>query len=245
MALGGVTSRRERLRRQATRLWQGLFPPEVLLPHEARQRLAALYPALDFQQVHFHRGVPGFLRGRTEGIVLPGSWSPVGSHVYIRRDLWHLETRAGISLLAHEAFHALQMQEAGPGLGFLRPFLVLYLACAAGNRFVYRGHPLEEPAYSVAGRRRSRLERCLRDGVDPEPVAASGLRFWQLLVSSVPGGRRARGPVRGLFAALSLQWLLLWGGVTVVLWAAWLTVGVVGAAVAGAMWVAGAKGEPS
>ena len=63
----------------------------------------------------------------------------------------------GSARLLHEAYHALQAQETGWGLGPFRPFLMLYFARGAANRFRYHGHPMEEDAYRVAGRRHSPL----------------------------------------------------------------------------------------
>lgn len=234
-----MRSRGERLRQGAGRLWRWLFPPEVQLPAEARRSLALLYPTLDLRRITFHRGLPHVLRGRAQGVTLPDSWKPLGCHVYIRWDLWRPETRGGLSLLAHEAFHALQMQESGPSLGLMRPFLVLYLACAAGNGFVYREHPMEQHAYAVAGRRRSRFDRDLAAGAESAAVTESGLLFWRLLVQSVPGGRRATGPRRLLCALLSVPWLLAWTGAAAVLWVGWLAVTGLGAMAAVTQWAAG------
>lgn len=221
--------RGERLREAAGRLWRGLFPPELALPEPAERRLAGLLPSLDLRRVTFHRGLPWFTQRGVGGITLPGLLSPVHCRIYIRPQLWGPETDDGFSLFAHEAFHALQMQEAGPGLGLVRPFIILYLACAAGNGFLYRGHPMETDAYVVAGLRRSLYEQAVAAGVDPEPVTSSGLRFWRKLAASAPGG-----------VLVSPLWLLAWTGATVVLWVARLTVEGLGAGVAAGMWVAGA-----
>jgi hypothetical protein len=217
--------RGERLREAARRLWRALFPPALELPEPAERRLAALFPSLDLRRVTFHRGLPWLTRRRMGGITLPGLLSPVRCRIYVRPRLWEPETDDGFSLLAHEAFHALQMQEAGPGLGLLRPFIILYLACAAGNGFLYRGHPMETDAYAVAGRRRSLFEQAVAAGVDPEPVTSSGLRFWRKLAASAPGG-----------ALASPLWLLAWTGATAVLWLARLAVEGAGAGVAAGLW---------
>jgi hypothetical protein len=179
--------------------------------------------------VSFHHGLPHLLRGRTEGMVLPAPLSPVRCRIYIRPDCWQPETDDGFSLLAHEAFHALQMQESGPGLGMVRPFLILYLAGAAGNNFRYSTHPMEVDAYAVAGRRQSLFERTVAAGCEPPPVTASGVRFWRKLAASTPGG-----------ALLSPVWLLAWTGAAAVLWVARLAV-----EGAGAVWAAGLFGAGS
>ncbi|HJX27262.1 MAG TPA: hypothetical protein VJ885_05070 [Thermoanaerobaculia bacterium] len=223
-------SRGERLQELDGRLWRWLFPPEVELPERARQVLAELYPTLDLGRVRFHLGLPHFLRNVADGITLPGVLSPRLCRIYIRRRSWRPASPNGLGLLAHEAYHALQMQEAGPGLGLIRPFIVLYLACAAGNGFRYAGHPLEDDAYSVAGRSYCPFEGACAAGHPLAPIAvrSSGLRFWQRLTASAPGG--------ALFMPV---WLLAWTGATAVLWIAWLLVVSVGAPIAVLTGVAG------
>jgi len=161
-------------------------------------------------------------------MVLPAPLSTVRCRIYVRPDCWQPETDDGFSLLAHEAFHALQMQEAGPGLGMVRPFLILYLACAGGNGFRYSRHPMEVDAYAVAGRRRSLFERTVAAGGEPPPVTASGVFFWRKLVASTPGS-----------ALLSPLWLLAWTAAAAVLAAARLAVEGVGAGAAAGFWIVG------
>ncbi len=224
--------RGERLRRRAGHLWRWLLPEEVELPEEARRTLAALYPALDLGRVRFHLGLPHFLEGVASGITLPGALSPRLCRIYIQRWDWRPETPEGLGLLAHEAFHALQMQEAGPGLGLVRPFIILYLACAAGNGFLYRGHPMEDDAYCVAGRRGSLFEQTCACGGAPEEIAVqtSGLAFWRRLAASSPAGR---------FPLWVLLWLLAWTGATALLWLGWLLTVGVGSLAAGAIGLSG------
>jgi hypothetical protein len=230
--MAAMALRGERLRTRARRLWRRLFPEEVELPEEARRTLAALYPALDLDRVRFHRGLPHLLAGIASGITLPGVISPRLCRIYIQRRHWQPETTGGLDLLAHEAFHALQMQEAGPGLGLVRPFIILYLACAAGNGFLYHGHPMEDDAYCVAGRRGSLFESTCTCGGSVEEIAVqtSGLAFWRRLAASSPVGR---------FPLWVLIWLLAWTGATALLWVAWLATVGAGAVAAGAVWIAG------
>jgi hypothetical protein len=222
----------ERLRTLADRLWRGVFPPEVQLPDEARRTLAALYPSLDLDRVRFHRGLPHLLKGVGDGITLPGALSVRLCRIYVEPLHWRPETPDGLDLLAHEAFHALQMQETGRGLGLVRPFVILYLACAAGNGFRYSGHPMEDDAYCVAGRSYSHFLRICGCGGAPEEIAVetSGVAFWRRLTASVPGGR---------FAPWALVWLLAWTGATAVLWLLWLATVGVGGLAAGLVWSAG------
>jgi len=226
-----MESQGERLRTLARGVWRWLFPEEVELPEEARRTLAALYPSLDLGRVRFHLGLPHFLRNVAQGITLPGVLSPRLCRIYIHPRLWLPQTPEGLDLLAHEAFHALQMQEAGPGLGLVRPFIILYLACAAGNGFLYRRHPMEVDAYRVAGRPGSRFESTCACGGAVEEIAVrtSGLAFWRLLAASAPGGILG-API----------WLLAWTGATAILWVAWLTTVGAGALAAGAVWLSGA-----
>jgi hypothetical protein len=218
-----MESRGERLRALAGRFWGWLFPPEVELPEDARRVIAELYPTLDLGRVRFHLGLPHFLRNVADGITLPGVLSPRLCRIYIRPRSWRPASPNGLGLLAHEAYHALQMQEAGPGLGLVRPFIVLYLACAAGNGFRYAGHPMEDDAYCVAGRSHCPFEGACAAGQPLAPLAvrSSGLDFWRRLTASAPGG--------ALFMPV---WLLAWTGATTVLWGAWLLVVSVGAPIA-------------
>jgi len=220
----------ERLRVGARRIWRWLFPEEVELPEEARRALAALYPSLDLGRVRFHRGLPHFIDRVADGITLPGVLAPRRCRIYIQDGCWSPETPAGLDLLAHEAFHALQMQEAGPGVGLVRPFIVLYLACAAGNRFAYRGHPMEVDAYHVAGRPGSRFATTCACGGTLEEIAVhtSGLSFWRRLAASAPGGILG-APV----------WLVVWTGAAALLWLAWLATVGAGSLAAGAVWLSG------
>lgn len=225
-----MASRGERLQSVAGRFWSWLFPPEVELPEEARRALTELYPTLDLGRVSFHLGLPHFLRNVADGITLPDALSLSRCRIYIRRSSWRPAAPGGLGLIAHEAYHALQMQEAGPGLGLVRPFIILYLACAAGNGFRYLGHPMEDDAYRLAGRSRCPFEKACAAG---EPVASltvrgSDLHFWRKLTASAPGG--------ALFMPL---WLLAWTGATAVLWVGWLLVISTGASIAALLRVSG------
>lgn len=257
---------------QASRtLWHRFFPPRVELPEEARRILAAVYPSLDLGRVTFHRGVPLVL----DLAVFPGAIViPAGMRrgkAYVQPRAWRPDSAAGLSLLVHEAFHALQLQEGGPGLGLVRPFTILYLACSAGNGFRYRGHPMERDAYAVAGLSRSRFDTLMRD--DPGrvegrlerlaglAVRSSGLRFWSKLAGSTPGfrplwgsaaGLARRIPVLGpllallpaaLAATLVLLWLAFWTAATAVLTVfRWLVEGAAAVA-AGFLWAGEAAGR--
>ena len=219
--------------RRSERLRRWFFPPEVELPEAARRIVRAVYPTLDLGAVRFHLGIPHvFHILAIQGITLPGRISPRRVRIYIEPRFWRPDTVDGLGLILHEAFHALQIQEAGPGLGLLRPFVVLYLAIAAGNRFRYAGHPLEDDAYCLAGDWESRFESSFQGlEITEEECAclatsASGLRFWSRLAESFPGwrkiaaGRLPRAARAALLALLSpwvAGWLLLWTSVIVFL----------------------------
>ncbi|HSN87967.1 MAG TPA: hypothetical protein VL025_14505 [Thermoanaerobaculia bacterium] len=215
--------------RRSERLRRWFFPPEVELPEAARRVVGAVYPTLDLGAVRFHLGIPHVFKILAiQGITLPGRVSPRRTRIYIEPRYWQPASVDGLGLILHEAFHALQLQEAGPGLGLLRPFVILYLAIAAGNRFRYAGHPLEDDAYCLAGDWESRFESSFQglevteEGCACLATSASGLRFWTRLADSVPGWRRvaagrlpraARTALLGLLSPWVAGWLLLWTAV--------------------------------
>lgn len=215
--------------RRSERVRRWFFPPEVELPEAARRIVRAVYPTLDLGAVRFHLGIPHvFNILAIQGITLPGRVSPRRVRIYIEPRYWRPRTLDGMGLILHETFHALQLQEAGPGLGLLRPFVVLYLAIAAGNRFRYAGHPLEDDAYCLAGDGESRFESSFQgveiteEGCACLATSASGLRFWSRLADSVPGWRRVaavrlpravRTALLGLLTPWAAGWLLLWTAV--------------------------------
>lgn len=204
---------------RAERLERWLFPPEVELPEPARRVLKSVYPTLDLNGLRFHLGIPHFFNlFAIQGITLPGRVSPRRARIYIEPRFWDPGSVDGLGLLLHEAYHALQLQEAGPGIGLLRPFLVLYLACAAGNRFRYAGHPMEDDAYRVAGDRESLFEsrfhgkEVSHEECECLATPGSGLRFWERLAASAPG----RLP-RFLQLPWAAIWLALWTAAVAVL----------------------------
>jgi len=177
--------------------------------------LGIVYPSLDLRRVSFHRGLPHLLDWTGHMAITLPSLAPRGGRVYVRSSAWDPGSVDGLGLVLHEGFHLLQLQESGWGLGLARPFVVLYLACAAANRFRYRDHPMESDAYRVAGRRRSRFETSVDPALLPsrylagEPAGepdcgcpdladfarccapavaeASGVAFWRKLAASTPG----------------------------------------------------------
>ncbi|HEY2289060.1 MAG TPA: hypothetical protein VGM86_00040 [Thermoanaerobaculia bacterium] len=233
-----------RLQDQGRRLWRWLFPPRVELPEEVARLVRALYPTLDLDAVRFHRGMPHLTRlTRSEAITIPAPFARRRTCVYVDPRYYDPGSVEGIGMLLHEAYHALQAQEAGWGLGPFRPFLALYFACGAANGFRYEGHPLEDDAYGLAGRRHSRFELAFAGGERPDPGAAllaglatasSGVRSWPALARSLP-----LAPPRWLALPLLPLWLLLWAGAAAIVWLARLLVEGLGALAAGLLWGCG------
>jgi hypothetical protein len=233
-----------RLQDQGRRLWRWLFPPRVELPEEVARLVRALYPTLDLGAVRFYQGVPHLIRlAGSEAITIPAPLARRRTCVYVDPRSYDTGSVEGIGTLLHEAYHALQAQEAGWGLGPFRPFLALYFACGAANGFRYQGHPLEGDAYVLAGRRRSRFESAFAGVERPDPGAAilaelatasSGVRSWPALARSLP-------PALPRWLALQLLplWLLLWAGAAALVWLGRLLVEGLGALAAGLLWACG------
>jgi hypothetical protein len=228
------------LQERARRLWRWLFPARIEPPEEVVRLLRAVYPGLDLGTVSFHRGIPHLI-GRLGGqaITIPALLVRRRTCIYVDSPSWDVESVEGIGTLVHEAYHALQAQECGWGLGPLRPFLLLYFAHGASNRFRYKGHPMEEEAFQLAGRRRSRFETAFAaERPHPEAVAREGLataesgpRFWPGLARSLP-----LALPRFLALLLLPFWLLLWTGAVAVVWLARLFVEGLGAFAAVVLW---------
>jgi hypothetical protein len=206
-----------RLQARGRRLRRWFLPARVTPPPEVLAILRALFPALDLGAVSFHRGLPHLLRRLdSSAVVVPALLARRRTRIYFAPAAWGFWDVDGLGTLVHEAYHALQAQEAGWGCGPLRPFLMLYFACGAANGFRYAGHPMENDAYGLAGRRWSRFETAFAGGgrIDAAAVAraglvtpSSGLRFWRLFPSSVPLARW-----------LLPLWLLAWTGAVALVW---------------------------
>jgi hypothetical protein len=239
-----VSERGDRLQERARRLWRWLFPARIELPEEVARLLRAVYPALDLGAVSFHQGIPHLI-GRLGGqaITIPALLARRRTCVYVDSPYWDVESAEGVGTLVHEAYHAMQAQECGWGLGPLRPFLLLYFAHGAANRFRYHGHPMEEDAFQLAGRRWSRFEAACTGTVPIEAVAieraglatsSSGLRFWHGLARSLPLAHPLLVP------PLLPVWFLVWAVAASCVWLARLLVEGAGAAAAALLWGAGA-----
>ena len=232
----------ERLQTQARRLWRWLFPARIEPPPEVARLLRAVYPALDLGAVSFHRGVPHLIRRLgSAAIVIPHPLASRRTCVYVEPGAWDPESVEGLGTLVHEAYHALQAQEAGRGFGPLRPYLVLYFAQGAANGFRYDGHPMETAAFELAGRPGSRFETAFAGRRPVEAGAieraglvtpSSGVRFWRGLARSLPSSPFA--------VPLLPLWLVAWTGAVFLAWTARLLVEGTGAAVAILLWWSGA-----
>jgi len=231
-----------RLQQRARSLWRWLFPARVEPPAEVTRLLRAVYPRLDLGAVSFRRGMPHLVRLLGgEAITIPALFARRHTCIYVEPAHWDPDSVEGLGTLLHEAYHALQAQEAGWGLGPFRPFLVLYFACGAANGFRYRGHPMEEDAYLLAGRRHSRfestftgVERLEAAAAAELAVAASGLRSWPALARSLPFA-----PPLWLALPLLPVWLPLWAVAAALVWLARLLVEGGGALAAGLLWGCG------
>ncbi len=117
---------------------------------ELKALLINLYPGLEIRSIDWYTGLPWFLSGFNwvSGITLPGTWTRSRVSIYLRN--WEPSDPVWVALAVHEAFHALQMQEASERFpwhwGTWHPFLAVYLA--SWTRHGYRRHPLEMPAYN-------------------------------------------------------------------------------------------------
>jgi hypothetical protein len=238
-------------RRAGERLWRWFFPERIEPPEEVKRVIRAVLPTLDLDRVTFHSGMPHLIRlVGSQAITIPDLWLPRRTRIYVDPRHWDTETVEGVGTLVHEAYHALQIQESGWGFGPFRPFLALYFACGASNGFRYKGHPMEEDAYRVAGRRRSRFESTFAAALPvPEAVerececlaaASSEVRFWRKLAASTPLVRRFATPEARRLWAVALMgsppialWLLVWMGAVSLVWAARVLVEAGGALVAG------------
>ncbi|HYO12511.1 MAG TPA: hypothetical protein VE685_04870 [Thermoanaerobaculia bacterium] len=246
------------LQARARRVWRWFFPPEVALPEDVRRILRAVYPTLDLDAVSFHVGVPHLIRlVGSHAVTIPALLSPRRTRIYFDPAQWKPGSLDWLGTVVHEAFHALQVQDSRWGFGPIRPFLILYFACGAGNGFRYEGHPLETDAFQVAGRRWSRFESTFSPKA-PDPGAveentpvlatlASSLRFWGRLAGSTPGLRRlVDSPARRLWLLALLAplpaalWLLLWTAAASLVWLGRLLVEALGAAGACLLWGMGA-----
>lgn len=146
--------------RIATTMYRWVFPKEIKPNTEIYALLQGIYPTIDWQKVRFYEGLPWFMNGNfANAIVLPATWHTHKIHAYFAN--YQPSTPSGLSTIIHEGFHVLQYQDLGKGFGFLRGFMVCYLAeyfqlffknifekgHLTANQIAYDQHPMETPAF--------------------------------------------------------------------------------------------------
>jgi len=249
----------ERAQGAALGLWRWFFPLRIDLSPAEAELLRSLFPTLPLARVRFHLGLPHAVRLLgSQAITLPALFAPRRVRIYFDPACWSPGSADSLGTLAHEAFHALQIQETAWGAGPFRPFLWLYFACGAANRFRYAGHPLEDDAYHHAGRPSSRFDRGLleRGGGDAAragdqarlgalgsrlAIPSADVEFRRRIARSTPGVGRLFERRKGLGAAswlalpLVAPWLALWVVATAAIWLLLLFLELVGLFAAGSL----------
>ena len=203
----------ETIKKVSEDAYSWFFPKTIDVPDYVVQTLEFIYPTINWKRVSFHNGWPHVLGFSSKSaITLPDTFWPQRIRIYFKPGRWNPGEHSGLGTIIHEGFHVLQIQDIlnGWGLGLARPFILLYLACWAGNRFSYDKHPMEEDAYEVSGRPNSLYDSCYsqmlrfdRSTNSPSPKAeelatfleifksmvqrTSGLAFWKKLADSTPG----------------------------------------------------------
>lgn len=151
----------KRFLRIADTLYHWVFPQLIEPDAETEALLRNIYPTIDWEKVRFYKGLPWFMaNGYVSAVVLPATWNRQHIHAYF--SVYQPDTLAGLSTIVHEGFHVLQYQDLGKGIGFMRRFMVCYLAdyfqlffknmfkkgSNAANRIAYEQHPMEISAYA-------------------------------------------------------------------------------------------------
>jgi hypothetical protein len=119
-------------------------------PGDLNRLLSGLFPELNTAAVQWYGTLPWFMAPFkwVSGITLPDALSRHKVCIYLRQ--WEPSDPEWVALAVHEAYHALQIQEAarqyGWQLGTWHPFLWHYLA--SWMKHGYRRHPLEMPAFA-------------------------------------------------------------------------------------------------
>jgi len=134
--------------RIAQQIAQSIARP-VAPPADLNRLLQGLFPELNTGALFWYHGLPWFMGPFkwVSGITLPGAFSRHEVWIYLR--IWEPSDPDWVALAVHEAYHALQMQEAAQHFrwrfGTWHPFLWHYLA--SWMKHGYRRHPLEMPAF--------------------------------------------------------------------------------------------------
>ncbi len=168
----------DKLKEMLSNFYNWLRPKEVEKPECVVQLLQAIYPTVNWNNVHFHQGLPWFIpASQADAITLPGSYDLNQIHIYFND--YDPCSCKGLATIVHEGCHALQYTNISVwGVGFFRLFMVQYFGCFFANS--YEDNPMEVEAYkhdalffqcctepvcdcsvSPAGFRRGALERLL------------------------------------------------------------------------------------
>lgn len=184
------------------------FPVEIEIPDCLRRLYEALYPDIDWDTVSFYSGKPWWASANAiRGITLPDRYGIHEIKVYFRPDVYDPCTCAGLRTPVHEAYHVQQYREMldGYGIGFVRAFMIAYLA--GSWRGGGSGHSMEADAHAY----HTRFEACCTGSpcdcsTDPPTfdqtvlddllarcpdlvVTDTGVNFWELIFDGTPGAR--------------------------------------------------------
>jgi len=138
------------LHQAATTFHHWVHPPVIEVPECVRRLLEGIYPTIDWSTVVFHDGLPWAVNVVAPvAITLPGTYDPHTIHIYVEHGAWDPCSCSGLALVVHEGFHVLQYRDllGGYGVGFLRSFIVAYLACSLSGGGD-DDNEIEKPAYA-------------------------------------------------------------------------------------------------
>lgn len=148
------------------------------------------WPHVPWDRISFREGLPWWARrSRAWAMVVPDPLGARRLRVHVSPALMKQPAGRRLNVLVHEVVHVLQYQRhwQGLGWGYLRPFVVAYLA-AYRHHGASRAHPLEHGAYAAEGR-----------GL-PEDAEFG---FWKVVASAAP-----RGPLRWVVTPLWLAFVV-------------------------------------
>lgn len=147
------------------KLYQYIHPEAIRLPARSYILLDKMYPNIDWGKVAIYDGMPWFMpRKNIIGTAQPSHFIKRDLGVYFR-DFSELSPDHMKSILVHEAYHIQQYHDLQSGIdwGFNNEFMRLYFAWAfqmffraifkkkmkfrTAQRYAYRQHPMEVPAY--------------------------------------------------------------------------------------------------
>lgn len=140
-----------------------LFLKKIIPQPTTLVLLRSLYPTVNWKRVSFYEGLPWFTPAVAPYVTaqaLPDFYSIGRYCIYLRK--WDESRVQCLADLMHEGFHVLQAMQfrKGYGLGFLRIWMVYYIACFFKSG--YHHNPFEIPAYDQEYRF---LEYCARNGL--------------------------------------------------------------------------------